>query len=159
MANTKLRKIVREHRRQAREACEALREIAEAVGCPLPSLTIDSASPITGETLVDFGRARPEAVRNLVDVLRAGLVALAAEASPVVALFRPTVGDLVVDTKLGRVGEVTGVTDSGWTLTPWPVDGETWTADPLHVRAPTANERVRTHMVLVTPEPVHAKVG
>ncbi|MGW2542906.1 hypothetical protein ACWC5I_19060 [Kitasatospora sp. NPDC001574] len=82
MANQKLRKISKRHRRQAREACEAPREAAEAAGCVLPSLGIDPAEPITGQTLVDLGRARPESVLNLVDVLWAGLAAIAAEAPP-----------------------------------------------------------------------------
>ncbi|MFB7470095.1 hypothetical protein [Kitasatospora sp. NPDC056184] len=155
VANRKLRKIIKEQRRQATEACEALREVATAAGCPLPSLGVDSPSVITGECLVDVGRARPESVLHLADVLRVGLATLAAESSPVVPLFRPKVGDLVVDTESGRVGEYAGVAEDGWTLRPFLMDGPKWTADPLHVRTATTNERVRTAMTL--PEP--AKVG
>ncbi|MFC5665390.1 hypothetical protein ACFP3U_20710 [Kitasatospora misakiensis] len=154
MANQKLRKITKGQRRQARTACEALREVAEAAGCQLPSLGVDSPSLITGEVLVDLGRARPDSVLNLVDVLRVGLATLAAESSPVTPLFRPTVGDLVVDTASGRVGEYKGAADAGWTLGPWLMDGPTWTADPLHVRAPTVNEKVRAAMTI--PDPVKA---
>ncbi|MEE1826024.1 hypothetical protein PUR61_28085 [Streptomyces sp. BE20] len=156
MANQKLRKISKRHRRQAREACEALREAAEAAGCVLPSLDIDPAESITGQTLVDLGRARPESVLNLVDVLWAGLAAIAAEAPPVVPLFRPKVGDLVVDTVAVKVGTYKGATDTGWSLSPWPVAGSPWTADPLNVRVATTNERVRADME-ANPTAVHGK--
>ncbi|WP_405005020.1 hypothetical protein OHV13_12860 [Kitasatospora purpeofusca] len=159
MANSKLRKITKQQRRKAKQACEALREVADAAGCPLPSLGVDSPSLITGESLVDLGRARPESVLNLVDVVRVGLAVLAAKSGPVVPLVHPKIGDLVVDTKEGRVGEYKGATDAGWTLFPWPVAGEPWTASPLHVRVRTTNERVRAQMAMATPASAPAKVG
>ncbi|MEU9047230.1 MULTISPECIES: hypothetical protein [unclassified Kitasatospora] len=147
VANRKLRKITKRQRKAAREACAELREVAAAAGCPLPSLgVVPGASLITGEVLVDLGWARPESVANLVDVLRVGLESLAAKSSPVTPLLRPRVGDLVVDTESERVGEFEGSTDTGWTLSPWPSPGETWTADPLKVRVPTSNERARAVM-------------
>ncbi len=158
MANSKLRKITNKQRRQARDACQALQGVVTAAGCPLPSLTVvPGASMITGEVLVDLGCARPESVMNLAIVLRVGLVTLAGGSSPATPLFRPKVGDLVVDTARDKVAEFKGSADTGWTLSPWPTPGETWTADPLKVRVPTTNERARA--VMTTESANTQKVG
>ncbi|WP_280719293.1 hypothetical protein [Kitasatospora sp. MAP5-34] len=108
---------------------------------------VDSPSAITGDVLVSLGCARPDVITRLAQVIRAGAIALAAEGAKDTGthLWTPRVGDLVVDTEADRVGEFRGGSGGRWTLAR-STGGDEWTADPRHVRAPGANERVRVGM-------------
>ncbi|MFJ9445329.1 hypothetical protein ACIRRH_26210 [Kitasatospora sp. NPDC101235] len=60
-------------------------------------------------------------------------------------LRAPGVGDPVVDLSRGIVGTYQGAADGRWQLEPLH-GGEPWTADPVHVRTATVNERIRDGM-------------
>ncbi|MFE2409909.1 hypothetical protein ACFXDE_16395 [Kitasatospora sp. NPDC059408] len=79
MAESLLSRLTAEMRAQAEEACAELRNATEAAGCPLPSLTVDTPSIVTGRVLVHLGGALPEVISRLAEVLRAGADALAAK--------------------------------------------------------------------------------
>ncbi|MFJ2781905.1 hypothetical protein [Kitasatospora sp. NPDC087315] len=148
-----LSRMVGKQRRAARKACAEMREATEEAGCRLPSLGLDAPSGITGEVLVDMGRAAPDVITRLAEVIRVGAAALAAEApdgpdspdSPegmVTHLWAPRVGDLVVDISAGLVGEFCGEDGDRWRLAPL-AGGDEWTADPVTVRFTTPADRAR----------------
>ncbi|OKJ15964.1 hypothetical protein ACI1MP_12280 [Kitasatospora griseola] len=157
MANRMLRGIVKERRREAIEAGEALREVFEEIGVPLPGLTIDPREPVTGDVRVSPGRIAANDVLMVVGVLRDGLAARDAAVNSVTPMPCPKVGDLVVDTAAGRCGTFQDVDGDRWRLAPVFGDGEPWTADPHTVRSATLNELVRVGMTAKVSH--HQKAG
>ncbi|MFF0390845.1 hypothetical protein ACFYS8_19460 [Kitasatospora sp. NPDC004615] len=148
-----LAKAIRQQRAEARAACDALAEVADAFDIELPELGVDRSELFTGEVLVDVGRMRVESVRLLAEHLQllnqhwdTIAAAVAEPVTPAVPLFRPNVGDLVVDTATGRAGEFRGEDGDTWCLAAVSGDSEPWTADPLTVRTATVNELVRVGM-------------
>ncbi|MEV7777786.1 hypothetical protein [Kitasatospora sp. NPDC088351] len=127
-----------------------MREATEGAGCRLPSIGLDTPSGITGEVLVDMGRAAPDVITRLAEVIRVGTAALAAEApddpdrpeGTVTHLWAPRFGDLVVDISAGLVGEFCGEDGDRWRLAPL-AGGNEWTADPVDVRFTAPTDRAR----------------
>ncbi|MEV7360373.1 hypothetical protein [Kitasatospora sp. NPDC091276] len=138
---------------QAKEACAELRGATKEAGCPLPSLSVDPPSIVTGRVLVNLGSVMPETALRLAEVIRAGVDALAAEdrrTGAVTPLGTPRVGDPVVDLSAGVVGAYQGRDGDRWQLAPL-TGGEPWLADPEHVRTATVNELVRDGMTGAEP--------
>lgn len=68
-----LSKAVHAQRQQAQSAARKLAEVLTRAGTPLPSVGIDPASSITGAVLVELGRARPDVVVAIADLILEGL--------------------------------------------------------------------------------------
>ncbi|WP_344442372.1 hypothetical protein [Kitasatospora nipponensis] len=75
--SSRLTVITKQAREEAASALERLTAALTAAGLVLPSAGLDSSSPFTGMVLVDFGRARPDVVVELADLLTDGLNARA----------------------------------------------------------------------------------
>ena len=57
---------------QAEHALKALKDALAAAGITLPSLAIDHIAAVGGMVLVSLGRARPDVVQSLADVITKG---------------------------------------------------------------------------------------
>ena len=58
--------------KQAEHALKALKDALAAAGITLPSLAIDHVAAVGGMVLVSLGRARPDVVQALADVITNG---------------------------------------------------------------------------------------
>lgn len=57
---------------EARKALRSLSDALEYVGVVLPSLSVDVASLQMEAPLIDLGRARPDVIEELAEVIRRG---------------------------------------------------------------------------------------
>ncbi|MCX4749752.1 hypothetical protein OG455_30285 [Kitasatospora sp. NBC_01287] len=80
--STRLGTLIADARDDARRAVETLRAVLAEAGLALPSLGEDwQEGWFTGTVLVDLGRARPDVVRGIAELLGDGLAARAQQRS------------------------------------------------------------------------------
>jgi hypothetical protein len=58
---------------EARKAMNALKEALESAGITLPSMGIDEGSVLLGSPLVELGRARPDVIEELTELVLRGM--------------------------------------------------------------------------------------
>ncbi|MDH6109367.1 hypothetical protein P3T36_000139 [Kitasatospora sp. MAP12-15] len=75
---SQLGKIMAEKRKQAADALSELIAALASAGVVLPSAGVEWQSVLTGEVLIDLGRARPDVITLLAKVIRAGAEVLRA---------------------------------------------------------------------------------
>ncbi|MFE9426086.1 hypothetical protein ACFYNO_24355 [Kitasatospora sp. NPDC006697] len=71
--NVHLHRHLTPHRISAEQALSRFRIALSMDGLILPSLGLDAPSLVTGQVLIELGRARPETVRRISDLLIAGI--------------------------------------------------------------------------------------
>ncbi|GAA1993950.1 hypothetical protein [Kitasatospora viridis] len=76
--SARIRQFTVEARKEAREAIAELRAVLALAGLQLPSLGEDWEGSFSGTVLVELGRARPDVVRGIAELLREALAARAA---------------------------------------------------------------------------------
>ncbi|MDH6139533.1 hypothetical protein P3T35_001533 [Kitasatospora sp. GP30] len=79
--STRIRELAANARQEARDAIDELRAVLAQAGIDLPSLGEDWQGSFTGVVLVELGRARPDVVRRIAELLRDGLAARAQQPS------------------------------------------------------------------------------
>ncbi|MFJ5921174.1 hypothetical protein ACIQF6_01075 [Kitasatospora sp. NPDC092948] len=144
MTNELLAQFRAEQFEQARTACAHLGSALNSIGVALPGLKVEQTA--SGDCRLVLGNLDIGPGKRLAFAVLAG--------APVLHAIKavPNADELLVDTATGRLGRFRGVEGELWRLAGAFGNGEPWTADPLKVREPTVNERVRTHMAAVIGE-------
>ncbi|MFG2695427.1 hypothetical protein [Kitasatospora sp. NPDC048407] len=141
MINELLAQLRAEQFEQARTACDYLGSALKSIGVALPGLKVEQTE--SGDFRLALGNLDIDPGKELAFVVLAGASVLHAIKAV------PNAGELLVDTSTSRLGKFCGVEGEQWRLAGAFGNGEPWTADPLKVREPTVNERVRADMAAV----------
>ncbi|MFD7642021.1 hypothetical protein ACFV4P_15335 [Kitasatospora sp. NPDC059795] len=126
---------------KARTACAYLGSALDSIGVALPGLKVEQTE--SGDCRLALGSLDIGPGKELAFAVLAGASVLHAIKAV------PTAGELLADMSTGRLGRFRGMEGERWRLAGAFGNGEPWTADPLKVREPTLNERVRADMAAV----------